>query len=181
MTSRFSVGATMYSAPASNTARAVSASRTVPAPSNKRSPSAWRTWRITSSALGTERVISTTLTPPSARARATSTSCWLSGDRTTATMPQSSTCRSWASLLMLLLFDERLRLHDRVLFREGVKGVQQQAACASLDGDKAEWGHRQAVVGLKIVQEAALAAVGQDLVVDVQKDLGRQHLDLEAD
>ena len=27
-------------------------------------------------------------------ARTTSTSCWLSGERTTATMPQSRTCRS---------------------------------------------------------------------------------------
>src|SRR5947209_7571996 len=100
MTSRFSVGATMNSAPASRTARAVSASRTVPAPSSKRSPSACRTWRRTSNALGTVMVISTTETPPSARARATSTSCWLSGERTTATMPQSSTWRSCDSLLM---------------------------------------------------------------------------------
>ena len=38
-------------------------------------------------------VISTTWTPPSARARATSTSCWLSGERTTATMPLSRTWR----------------------------------------------------------------------------------------
>src|SRR5277367_6156573 len=45
-------------------------------------------------------VISTTLTPPSARARATSTSWLLSGERTMATMPPASTWRSWSSLLM---------------------------------------------------------------------------------
>src|SRR6266478_4147804 len=36
------------------------------------------------------------------------------------------------------------------------------------------------MVGLEIVQQAALAAVRKNLVVDVQKDLGRQRLDLEA-
>src|SRR5436853_338499 len=144
MTSRLTVGATMYSAPASSTARAVSGSRTVPAPSRIRSPSACRTCRSTSRALGTDMVISTTVTPPSAWDRHASTSFWLSGYRTTATMPHSSTCWSWVSLLMrlCLLLDERLRFDDGVLVGESVESGDDQAAGAALDVDETEGGQR---------------------------------------
>src|SRR5262249_51812195 len=56
----------------------------------------------------------------------------------------------------------------------------EQAVGPGLDGDEAERGDRQPVVGAEVVQQAALAAVGQDLVVDVQVDLRRQGFDLEG-
>src|SRR5262245_49659969 len=49
-------------------------------------------------------VISTTVTPPSASAPHASTSCSLSGERTTATMPQSRTRRRGSALLMGWLY-----------------------------------------------------------------------------
>jgi len=36
------------------------------------------------------------------------------------------------------------------------------------------------VVRLEVVQQAALAAVGQDFLVDVGENVRRQHLDLES-
>src|SRR5260370_24061881 len=47
-----------------------------------------------------------------------------------------------------------------------MEGRDEQAAGAGFDGDVAEGGQREAVVGLEVVQQAPLAAVGQDLVVD---------------
>src|SRR5262249_21146914 len=99
--------ATTYSAPASRAARAVSASSTVPAPSSRRSPKARRTARTTSRASGTVMVISTTLTPPSARARATSTSWALAGERPHGNKPQARTRRRSRSLLMRLTYQLR--------------------------------------------------------------------------
>src|SRR5262245_49818601 len=113
-------------------------------------------------------VISTTVTPPSASAAHASTSCSLSGERTTATMPQSRTRRRGSSLLMekvcmpqahglqpvslpLLLLDERLRFDDGVLVGEGVEGADEQAAGAGLDRDQAERRQGQAVVRVEVV------------------------------
>src|SRR3712207_1327985 len=100
MTSRLTAGATMYSAPVRSAARAFSGSRLAPAPSSTRSRTACRTRRSTSRAFGTVIVLSVPLTPPPATAPTPSTSCWLSCERTTATMPQSRACLSCVSLLM---------------------------------------------------------------------------------
>src|SRR5262249_47728274 len=69
----------------------------------------------------------------------------------------------WTGSGGLLLFDERLRLDDGVLVGEGVEGGQEQAARPRLDGDQAQRRQGQAVVRLEVVQQAALAAVRQDL------------------
>jgi len=60
-----------------------------------------------------------------------------------------------------------------VLFRKGVEGGQEQAAGAGLDRHQAERRQRQAVVRLEVVQQAALAAVGQDFLVDVGENVRR--------
>src|SRR5262245_31934786 len=80
----------------------------------------------------------------------------------------------------LLLLDERLRFDDGVLFREGVERGEEDTLGPGFDLDAAEGSDRQAVVGLEVVQEAALAAAGKDLVVHVQEDLRRQRFDLKA-
>src|SRR5688500_18049978 len=80
----------------------------------------------------------------------------------------------------LLLLDERLRFDDGVLVGEGVEGREDQTAGPRLDRNKAERRDREAVVRPKVVEQAALAAVGEDLIVDVQEDLRWQRLDLEA-
>ena len=60
------------------------------------------------------------------------------------------------------------------------KDETQQAARPGFDGDETERGDGQPVIGLEVVQQAALEAVAQDFVVDVQEDLRRQDLDLKA-
>ena len=74
MTSKLVFGATMNSAPARMAIRAVSGSRTVPAPSNARSPNWLATASSTRCALGTVNVISTHSTPPATSASVTSAS-----------------------------------------------------------------------------------------------------------
>src|SRR5262249_54154547 len=67
-----------------------------------------------------------------------------------------------------------------MLAREGVERRQEQATGARLGGDEAERSHRQTVVRREVVQQAALAAVGKNFGVDVQKDLRRQQLNLKT-
>ena len=71
-------------------------------------------------------------------------------------------------------------LTTRVLFGIGVAAGDEQAARAGFEVDVTERGDGEAVVGAEVVEQAAFAAVGEDLVVDVQEDLGRERFDLEA-
>src|SRR5207245_64992 len=79
------------------------------------------------------------------------------------------------------LLDERLRLHNGVLVGEGVERGNAQAVGTGLDGDEAERSDGQTMMGLEVVQQTALAAVGNDLVMDVKEDFRRQGLHLETD
>src|SRR6266542_2030507 len=76
--------------------------------------------------------------------------------------------------------DERLGFDDGMLLGEGVEGGQEEAARAGLGGHEAQGSEGESVVGLEVVQQAALAAIGEDLVVDVQEDFGLERLDLEG-
>src|SRR6516162_6896815 len=78
------------------------------------------------------------------------------------------------------LFDQGLGLDDREFVRERVKSQQEQAAGPGFDCHKAEWGQGETMVRLEIVQQAPFAAVSEDFIVHMQKNLGRQHLDLET-
>src|ERR1019366_9051330 len=78
------------------------------------------------------------------------------------------------------LLDQRLRFDDGVLVRERVKGRNKKTMRARFDHDITERGHRQAMIWLKVVQDAALVAVGENLVVDLQVDLFGQCFDLKA-
>ncbi len=81
----------MNSAPASKAARAVSGSRTVPAPIRTRLPNSFLTAATISRAPGTVNVTSIMSIPPSKRARATLVNCSLDGARRIATIPVSRT------------------------------------------------------------------------------------------
>src|SRR5262245_41731719 len=78
-----------------------------------------------------------------------------------------------------LAFNQRLGFHDSMFVRKGMEGGEEQAIGPSFDGDITERGQSQAMVRLKIVQYSALAAVGQNFVVNVKEDFWRQHFDLE--
>jgi len=78
------------------------------------------------------------------------------------------------------LLDQRLRFDDGILRREGVEGREKQATATGLSRDEAERGHRQAIVRRKIVQQAALATVGENLIVNVEEDFRCQYLNLKA-
>src|SRR5437660_406871 len=79
-----------------------------------------------------------------------------------------------------LPLDERLRLDHGVLAGEGVEGREEEATGAGLDGHEAERRHGKTMMTGKVVQQSALAAVGEDLLVDVQEEVRRQHFDLET-
>src|SRR5436309_961083 len=78
------------------------------------------------------------------------------------------------------LLNQRLRLDDRELVGKRVERGQAQTARPGIRGDVAERSQRDAMMAGEVVKQAALAAVGPDLVVNVQEQLRLQHLDLEA-
>src|SRR5258708_988556 len=92
-------GLTTNDAPASITARAVTGSITVPAPSRNPAGSAGASSRISSIARGTVIVSSSARTPPSAIASTTARSFAGSFRRMTATTPSISTCAVTAARL----------------------------------------------------------------------------------
>jgi len=67
-----------------------------------------------------------------------------------------------------------------MLFRKGVERRQEQAARPRLDGKEPQGRQGQAAGAVEMVEEAALGAVGEDLVMDVDEDLGVQRFYLEA-
>jgi hypothetical protein len=62
---------------------------------------------------------------------------------------------------------------------ERVKGGNEKTAGPGLHRDIAQRRERQPVVGLKIMKQTALAAVGQDFIMNVEENLRRQNFDLE--
>jgi hypothetical protein len=79
----------------------------------------------------------------------------------------------------LFFFDERLRFDDRVFFRKRVKRRQEQATGARFRRHVSQGRYGEPMVGLEVVQQSALGPVGEDFLVDVQKDFRRQRFDLE--
>ena len=61
-----------------------------------------------------------------------------------------------------------------------MKSCEEQALRTWLDHNVAQRGNGKTMVGLEVVQDAAFAAVGEDLIVDVQIDLFGQLFDLET-
>src|SRR5438067_4803946 len=100
MVARLRAGLTMKRAPASMQARAVSASRTVPAPRSTSDPNRRATCSMTPMAPGTVIVISRTGTPPSRIASTTLIASSADCARTTGTSPTSAILRSMSSLVM---------------------------------------------------------------------------------
>src|ERR1051325_7508124 len=82
--------------------------------------------------------------------------------------------------LLSLLLNQRLRLDDRALFGKRVKRREHQAIRPRFGDDITQGRDGQAVVGLKVVQDAAFAGVGEDLVVNVKENLLAQPLDLKT-
>ena len=78
-------------------------------------------------------------------------------------------------------FDERLRLDDGMFARKGVERGQTQAPRPTVGVDEAERRRVNAMLGWEVVQQAALLAVGSQLLLHVQENLRRQHFDLKAD
>ena len=75
-------------------------------------------------------------------------------------------------------FDERLRLQQGAVGREGVEGVDHQAAGAGVGGHEPERGQSEPVVRVQQVQEPPLAAVGEQLFMDAGEEGRGQGLGL---
>jgi hypothetical protein len=86
------IGEKMNRAPAKIAARAVSASRTDPAPTSAEDPSSWLARAMASNAPGVVMVISQAFTPPAERARQTLTNSSPESARITAMTPVSMSC-----------------------------------------------------------------------------------------
>src|ERR1700722_9474615 len=81
---------------------------------------------------------------------------------------------------LLLLLDQRLRFDYRILFGKCMESRQEQTIQPRFHDDIAQRRNREPMIRLKVVQDAALGAVGEDLVMDVQENLFRQRFDLKA-
>ena len=114
-------GPTIYCAPARIHTRAVSASSTVPAPSNTSAPNASLNSRIISSACGTVIVISIAVIPPSRTASTILSPCALFSARITATAPASiSACiSSYFFIISSLLCKILPKILHSLFLREG--------------------------------------------------------------
>ena len=61
-----------------------------------------------------------------------------------------------------------------------MEGRYNQTAGPPFRGHEPKRSERQAVIRLEIVQQAALAAIGEDFIVNVKEDFLGKHLDLKA-
>src|SRR5262249_53720509 len=103
------------------------------------------------------------------RARAEAESLWSWGD-----------CMETESRILRTGFNDRLRLHDGMLVRTLVEGVNNQGTRPAFKVDVTERRKRESMVRLEVVEQAALRPVGENLIVHVQEDLLGQRFHLKA-
>src|SRR5437899_10303436 len=77
-------------------------------------------------------------------------------------------------------FKQRLRFHDGILFRIGVKRVHKLAAGAAVHDDVAERGRGEGDGGRKEMDKPVPFAFPQEFIVYFDKQAGRQRFDLET-
>jgi hypothetical protein len=80
----------------------------------------------------------------------------------------------------IFLLDERLRFYHRVVIGKRVERGQNETTSSGFRGHEPKRSERKAMVGLEVMQEAALAPIGKNLVMHVEEDFLGEHLYLKA-
>src|SRR5688500_5595764 len=76
--------------------------------------------------------------------------------------------------------DHRSRLHDRVIVRERMKRLQDEAAVSQVHAYEADGAQRHSAAGVEIVREDVVVLGSAELVLEGPEDVSGHRLELKA-